>query len=558
MRKFGLLAALTIVGMLSFTAVAMAAPTPDPVTTNPASQGSTNNGTGVNTQGMVGPDGTTFSGQSYRMTPDSSFTGGNGGTGFDSPSNASIKYDSPSNAKIHSSYSKTSDACASCHTIHNSVNQGALLQWEDPQTACWACHDGTVTSTYNVITGTHTTTSGAILVNSAGLFGVGDGTESGLSNHGMSPKEPAFVTTAAAPGGAEQGVKDKNGDWTTEFTCVACHDPHGSNGNARILNPNVNGYADRARAQMATADANGETLTNPSSDLKTYQAKSGFWMSGHGFDPVVTVNNAKPSATQTYKVDYLNGKIVFDAALGSADVVKVLYSPGLSVKMDVQGKLTANETVKYQSGINQFCGACHTDYNNVNKVPVWLTTDGKDTSISGNNGILVTPKTQAKNADGTLKFKTGGAYAEALGEYRTAYRHSVGFTRTFDPNDKTFSNASSLDALYPGLKFDTSNPKAPGTIAPTVDCLTCHYAHGTSDDFITKSLSLQGQLGAFAISSTTYPTGYDASGNPMNAYGDKAIQTYDSSRTTALKRIPNMGVCQACHNKTGTTPQTLP
>ena len=126
-------------------------------------------------------------------------------TGYDSPANANepIHFDSTNNQKIHSSYSKTSDACASCHTVHNSVDssQGALLQWEDPQTACWACHDGTVASTYDVVTGTHNDkngtldTSGNIVkqVNSAGLFGLGTGTaaEAGLSNHGMSPKEPA-------------------------------------------------------------------------------------------------------------------------------------------------------------------------------------------------------------------------------------------------------------------------------------------------------------------------------------------------------------------------------
>jgi predicted CXXCH cytochrome family protein len=515
MRKIGLLSVLTIVGMLSFSAVALAA-TDAPLTTDPASQGFATNGTGVGTTGTIGEDGTAFTGQSYRMdtTTDGALTngvktGGNGGTSYDSPvpSSESMKYDSPNNAKIHSSYSKTSDACASCHTIHTSVNQGALLQWENPQTACWACHDGTVAATYDVINGTHNDkTTGAVQVSSAGLFGNGDGTEPGLSNHGMSPKESAFVTTAAAPGGAEGAIKDKNGDWNTEFTCVACHDPHGTLGNARILNPNVNGYADMKRAEMAKTG--GETLTT--ADQLTYQATAGMWMGGHGFDATVTVDGIAPAAG-TYTVDSFNGRIKFATAQASAAVVKATYSPGLVVKMDVAGKLTSNETVKYQSGLNQFCGACHTDYNNVGKTG------------SGTTGV-------------------GGAYNVLLGEYSKAYRHSVGFTRTADSADKTFTNTQSLDALYPGLKFDTSNPKVPGTVAVTVDCLTCHYAHGTSDKFIQDSLVNQGQIAAFG--------GVDA----VNATGDKILQTYDTSRTTALKRLPNMGVCQACHNKTGATP----
>lgn len=564
MRKIGLLATLTVVGMLSFASVAMAA---DGTPTDPAVQGSANNGTGYNTLGKTTTDlnGNTvdFSGQSYRMDTfgnagpaGSPQTGGTNGTGFTSPvpTSADIKYDSSTNLKIHSSYSKTSDACASCHTIHNSVNSGALLQWEDPQTACWACHDGTVAATYNVVTGTHTDGT-ATQVNSAGLFGIGN--EAGLSNHGMSVKEPAFVTTAAAPGGAETALStvqktnkdgslmfdaaglpvyeentDKNGNWNTEFSCIACHDPHGTFGNARILNPNVNDIAFENQVK-------GETLTVVTAGT-VYQTKKPLVYNSHelpftlydsslvgALDPSKTDGTKLTTGivnSQLYTLDSMTGTVTLKYT--TTGTLTADYFAGLQVKMDVQGKLTTAETVKYQSGINQFCGACHTDYNNVNKVPVWKTTDNLDTSIKGNNGIST--GIQATNADGTLKFTTGGAYKQALGEYRVAYRHSVGFTRTTSLSDLAFTDANSLDALYPGLKFDTSNPKAPTVVAPTVDCLTCHFAHGTSDQFITDSLTSLGQIGAF-------PAG--------------SIKTVDASRTTALKRLPNMGVCQACHNK---------
>ncbi|HVJ48058.1 cytochrome c3 family protein [Desulfitobacterium sp.] len=575
MRKIGLLAVLTVVGMLSFSAVAMATPTPDPTSTDPAAQAYETNGTGVGTEGISG-----FSGQAYRMnsdgtagpagTPDAS---GNNGTSWNSPTVSNlqapgaIKYDSPNNQKIHSSYSKTSDACASCHAVHTAVGQGNLLQWEDPQTACWACHDGTVAATYNVVTGTHSA-DGVEKVSSAGLFGTGLGSEAGLSNHGMSPKDiSTFVTTSAAPGGAENagtdavpGVskavpyKDKNGNWSTEFSCIACHDPHGTFGNARILSPDPNGIQTAYRTALGT----GEVVT--STDGITYTAKQGGWLSGHGVDPVVIVQDDpinyphdatkkldKPSAilanqhvvaqgeANNFHVDFKAGKIVFDVGVAPAAGSKVYiqYTPGLVVDMTVSNKLTQTETVVYKSGINQFCGACHTDYNNVNKVPVWKTTDGKDTTITGNNGILVVPQVQATNADGTLKFKTGGAYNELLGEYRLAYRHSVGFTRT-----GTFVAGTSLAVDYPGLKFDLSAKDSSGNPVMTVDCLTCHYAHGTSDAFIQTSLSQDGI------------TAFD--GN--NSVGDPLLATADPSRTTALKRLPNMGVCQQCHNKQGAAP----
>lgn len=595
MRKLGLLATLTLVGMMSFAAVAMAA-TSDPTSTSPDAQTYTTNGTGVGSGSILSTDpaayGVQFTGQAYRMTsegpagvdgtPDKS---GNNGTSWNSTvaTSSAIKYDSTNNKVIHSSYSKTSDACASCHAVHTAVGAGNLLQWEDPQTACWACHDGTVTTTYNVINGTHTA-GGATQVNSAGLFGLGTGNEAGLSNHGMSPKETAFVTTAAAPGGAENAAtKDINGDWSTEFTCVACHDPHGTLGNARILNPNVNNIAlqytanitptlvpqapltevnagtkyqgpvgqnlanvkvagsttypsgakativdnvvtfDKTITGAVTADLvqQGESLTPAVGDNTTvkFSAKKGNWMAGHGFDPVVYVSGVKQLSG--YTVDPLKGVIKFDTAPASGATVTASYAPGMVVQMKVDGKLTTKETVKYQNGINEFCGACHTDYNNVNKAPQF-NSDGTP-KMSGGNQVL----------------GTGSAYKSAIGEYRAAYRHSVGFTRTAATGDTNFTDPKSLDALYPGLKFDTSNPKKPGTVAVTVDCLTCHFAHGTSDQFIKDTLVDMGQDTAFG------------GVNATNSVGDPIFKTYDTTRTTALKRLPNMGVCQGCHNKTG-------
>jgi len=409
-----------------------------------------------------------------------------------------IHFDSPTNQVIHSAYSKTSDACASCHSPHQALNGDSnLLKFADVSAACMGCHDGTVATTYNVVAGTH---SGSV-PNSGGLFGVAGATRTtvpGLSKHAVT----SDITTSVAPGGNHAGGKDLNGDWGTEFNCVACHNPHGAGGNFRSLNPDVNNIATQQRV------ATGVVLTT--TDSLTYKATKGAWLTGHGYDAVVMANTvAAPTVfatiTKGFKVDTVNGQIIFDVAQPGI-TVKAAYSPGLVVKADIANKLTATESVKYQSGMNQFCGACHTDYNNVGKT---ITTDKNGVTTTGN---------------------TGGAYNDLIGEYSQAYRHSVGYTRTATTADPNFNDPNSLIATYPGLVFDKSNAgKA------TVTCLTCHYAHGTSDAFITANLAKQ--------------LGPDNVFNGTNATGSKLIQTYDLGRSSALKRLPNMGVCQQCHNK---------
>ena len=476
MRKIGILAVLTLGCMLAFSTVAAAATTSVGPTTNPPTVTGTN------------------------------------GTSYLAPTTPVMKYDSPTNAKIHSAYSKTSDACASCHAVHTAVsNDGSLLQFADAQVACWACHDGTVAATYNVVTGTHDST----VPSSGGKFalaGTTNLTDPGFSNHGMAPGLAPAITTASAPGGAGGSAAataglDKNGAWNTTFECAACHDPHGTFGNARLLNPNVNGYSTTQYNVMLAAT--GKALT--STDQINYTTSVPFF-DGYPYYKTTKVYVNGAIVTSGFKLDGANSKIIFTPALLSTDTVKAAYYPGLIVKMDIAAKLTPTEQVKHQTGMNQFCGACHTDYNNVGK-------------------------TVSYNADGSIKAtgQTGGAYKTALGEYQVAYRHSVGFGRTPAAADPLFTDANSLDASYPGLVFEKSNWKTAGTLLPTVNCITCHYAHGTDDAFITSNLAKQlGTVNVF---------------NGNNATGSPIIQTYDTTRSGALKRLPNMGVCQGCHNK---------
>lgn len=374
-------------------------------------------------------------------------TGGTNGTGYVSPTVPEIMNDSPTNPVIHSNYSANTDACASCHSTHTAVG-AALLQWADTSTACMACHDGTVTTTYNVQEGEIV----AGVKTFGGLFG--NGGEVGLSNHNISGSQ----TTSAAMGGSENAAtKDAYGDWSTTFDCAACHTPHGQGGNDRILQADPNGIAMQNKVV-------GETLTLQSGT--TYKAAKADWIAGYPYSAETKIFVGGVQQTTGFTIDYRNGTVTFSSAPGGT--VTADYVPGIQVEITVTNKLTSTEQVAYVSGMNQFCGACHTDYNTAKTE---LIVDGK--TIAGQ----------------TLS-----------GVYRKAYRHGVGMLW----NDATHGTSVLSDGK---LKFESISGSS-----GTVTCLTCHYAHGTDDDF--------------------------AGGT-----------TYDTSRSTALKRQPNMAVCESCHQK---------
>jgi len=85
------------------------------------------------------------------------------------------------------------------------------------------------------------------------------------------------------------------------------------------------------------------------------------------------------------------------------------------------------------------------------------------------------------------------------GTYHEAYRHAVGFA--YGSGEK------------PGLKLATGNE---------VTCMTCHVAHGTDQQWWADWKTTSGWLG-------------EVSG--------------ENAGSSALKRLPNMSTCEACHAK---------
>lgn len=99
---------------------------------------------------------------------------------------------------------------------------------------------------------------------------------------------------------------------------------------------------------------------------------------------------------------------------------------------DETNPATTSETVQYLSGINTFCGGCHTDFNTTG-----ITTPGEN-----------------KN-----------------GRYTQMYRHAIGVTPA------SFTDNGVNIPLTTTLPLEGDNPTANQN---KIMCLTCHYAHGTT------------------------------------------------------------------------------
>lgn len=352
---------------------------------------------------------------------------------------------SPWNYRIHSGYSKNTDACASCHATHTAVG-ASLLQWYTIYETCMACHDGTVSTTYNVQDGRIRNTAQAT---SGGLFSTASDTSKSMHN------VEGGVNIFAAPGG-NPAATGSDGDWTASFSCNSCHNPHGTGGNSRILHPNPNRISQPKTVTVTVANS-------------VYYNLPDYALRGFGYDFIVK-NSSTPVTMENYQVlfsqptqtSYLKW-IGQAAAPGS---LTVTYTPSLRVTMEITNYLASggNEAVKYRSGVNEFCGACHRDYN-----------AGK------------------------------GSHIQAAGVYTKAYRHPVGVLGSF--NWEVHAGT--------GLKFGEGNNQR------EILCLTCHFAHGTSSAFWGTTLNTDYWSGTSSFS--------------------------ELSGSSNLKRIPNMGTCESCH-----------
>lgn len=452
---------------------------------------------------------------------------GDGLSDYASPTAPSLPSDYVAGtSRIHSKYQQNTNACASCHAVHTAVGE-MLLQWKDDQATCTACHNGSLgNDTYDVFDGT----IGSATSGKQAWGGSFSATAGSASMHNVG----AGQAIGAAPGGDFANSAVSTSKWSAEFTCTSCHDPHGTAGNGRILNPKVNG------ANYVTGTT-PQTLLVIDSVTNTYVARVPVvygdysnanptlgeyakLLSGHGNDLIVFDGTTQLTEGTDYTIDNSGDftKIVFKALPSAPNAT---FTAALRVKMNVTSYLTSSETVTYIKGMNDFCGACHTDYNTSTFNRTQAITKDKTGAITASYVDQGMPY-YVKGKDAATD---GSTYNTLNGTYHEAYRHAVG----------RFSGNATQEGQ--GLAFEKI--QLTNTIDNTTStkyvfvCTTCHVAHGANQTVWQN-----------------FKTQTNASGVNLKGITDPGIR-FDGPDTTTggggshLKRMPNMATCETCHAK---------
>jgi hypothetical protein len=477
---------------------------------------------------------------------------------------------------VHTGYTLNSDACVTCHAVHqgyndvdladNAKDKNDFLLYKHSE-ICMACHDGTVTSTYDVEHGhiADATVNGRPALSNGGLFAVeaaGTPENAVLMSASQHDVFAESLYDYDAPGGAGAAGADNHGIWTdtSYFSCVSCHDPHGKGGNARLLQPNPNsvmnqggGYGERsndvvfgvnyfelfdfattpwtsatAKYYIKNGKENADTVDALGVAYDTSRKVPGFRPQG-ARDSNYHINYTLTKDNGTTKTDMARGGVAYlfnydvteVAGVNKVDcyftfpvdpgAVKVLvsYTPVLEVEMAIAHKLEANETIRYGKGMTEFCAACHYDY------ALSKTVIGEYTGKAHHTGNRSNSYVQLGNAPVKT---TGGVDLE-------------------------------IDAIAGNS---------------TGSCLTCHFAHGvdatrwgdagdrtvaqvTNDPKMNHVTYKNAKVGYGSLEA--YYAAIDASeANPEKYLTKESIMT-GIGASSQNKRLPNTGACVLCHAK---------
>ena len=152
-------------------------------------------------------------------------------------------------------------------------------------------------------------------------------------------------------------------------------------------------------------------------------------------------------------------------------ILGVPVAPAMSMMVS-----SGDESIRYESGWNEFCGACHQDF---------------------------------------LQTAAGAGDVDS-GDYSSMKRHRV----DMNPSDYGGVNSTSWSRGFvpqPSTKLPLENNNDDGSLTQpqAVSCMTCHFGHSTTK---TSNVTFSRTDGS-------------------------------TSNSSALLRLANRGVCQACHNK---------
>lgn len=411
---------------------------------------------------------------------------------------------------VHSDYNRNTDACAACHDTHTAKGK-VLLQWAEIQLTCEACHDGTLGKVYNVKEGFLAGSTGVRTM--GGLFNQ-DATKSPSKHKTGDLSNMTMISSA--PGGNTSKATGEAG----RFECSSCHEPHGSADNFRILSPDPAGM-NLTLAEDSIAPSTGGTfaaykVTNDilfaattkgvTSKILTYDTTNNNYTSGDTWlisgypfsylygvrevsvDVSGNVTKVRDLAKTEFSVAPATGIVTYTGVALGTDKLQAVYLKALKITGQVINKLQPTEVAQYGKGMNEFCGACHRDFNTT-------AITSPDLNLSG---TLTTP----------------------------AYRHKVG---------RDWSGAD----YHVDLTFGAESKTLAGK-ASYFTCLTCHVAHGV--DEVWWAAFKVGNVGGAAV--------FDATGNKIKPYAWLGTVSPEyGDKASALKRLPNMSTCESCHAK---------
>ncbi len=419
----------------------------------------------------------------------------------------------------HGSYTKDTDACAGCHRAHTSfspvrwteyngsgVTHSALLvsSASTMQQFCYACHgDAAPGASTNVQSGIFdggpsgvgglagsgiykTNSSALATLNGGGFERVPNGSGGFLNVTSIHDNSDAVNLTAWGGGQSASAAQ-------MALTCTSCHDPHGS-ANYRLLRDTVNGHV------VGGYDETVNILSPPPTPW-VISAEEGYPTGGW------LLHDAGASQVASYLPNYTKAEYAYMApAAGS------------------------------QRSMSGWCSACHERYI------VRDDTVASAQQLSWGAGAIPMPGmydygAAEADAENAISPQTGSVGA------RARHRHPVNVTLgagVGPASARALARHVVTDTLLP-LEQRAGSPNFRGDYdyQDYISCLTCHVAHGTS---VTMTGWAESSL--ITTDSSAVVTWFPV----LDAPG-AAVTGVDPTKSSALLRADNRGVCERCHNK---------
>lgn len=420
--------------------------------------------------------------------------------------------------------------CDGCHTMHNSSgnkvmnavgsNAGTaqfqgknfLLKGTDNSSTCLNCHSGATLSSYHVMTYPAPAAGAAPANYTPGgdfawlgmTFPVPAGSHGGNSpgeRHGHNVIAADFglvadSTLTTAPG----GQYDANA-----LSCASCHDPH-------------------ARARVT--DANG-TIVYPTVGAAVLPiGASGSYGAAPDADEAVGVYRILAGSNYS-QMSYTN-PLAFNA------------DPPVAVAPSTYNRkeTTADTRVAYGKNMSEWCANCHRTIH--------------DNNVNAGNTALIHPAGNTALLTATANDLQGNANGTTIAALYNAYKKSGDLTGTvatsYDSMIPYEQGTGVIADLLAKSSIDGSQTAGPGTGSENVMCLSCHRAHATGFNSMTRwnnAVEFITTDGAWPGTDASTSEGIATSNGMTTAQYQAAMYDRPATKYAFAQR----SLCNKCHAK---------